>query len=133
MQDLDAFLLTAREALVHVAPGRGLINAQVLHLLEQFTAKIAHRNKRHFPLTIVRWLYWPTVTGRAYCAKRPTQKIGQGYAWNSRRILESQKQPMAGPLIGAEFQEVFIPQKHLSSFDVVFGVPHQGIGQCAFA
>src|SRR5215831_7620735 len=107
MQDLDAFLLTAREALVHVAPGKGLINAQVLHLLEQFAAKIAHRNERRFSLTIVRHLHRPAVMGRAYGAERSTQKIGQCYSWNSCRILESEKQPVSGTLIGAEFKEVF--------------------------
>jgi len=34
MQDLDAFFLTARKALVHIPPGKRLIDPQVLHLLE---------------------------------------------------------------------------------------------------
>src|SRR5437667_8370514 len=101
MQDLDAFLLAAREALVHVASSKGLMNAQVLNLLEQFAAKIAHRNKRCFLLTIVRRLRRPTLPGIAHRAERATQKIGQCYAWNSRGILESQKQPVSGTLIGA--------------------------------
>jgi len=47
--------------------------------------------------------------------------------------LESQKQSMSGTLIGGEIKEVFTTQKDLSRLDVVFGVPHQGVGQCAFA
>src|SRR4030095_12085746 len=111
-------LLAAREALVHVAPGKGLINAQFLHLLEQFAAKIAHRNERRFPLTIVHRLHLPTFTGIAHCAERPTQKIGQCYTRNAGRILESQKQPASGTLIGAELKEVFTTQEDLTSLDV---------------
>ena len=111
-----AFLLTAGEALVHVAGHERWVNLQLLH--GRFHVLSPGAQVRGFPVH--------RSLGR-------TQEVGHGDTGNFHRVLHRQEQAGAGTLIHTHLGDVFTIKQNLAGVDLILRVPRDGGGQCRFA
>ena len=96
LEDLGPLLLAAGEPLVEVAAGELLVHAQLVHLLAELLAEVAHRDQVLALLAV----------GVADVGHRVAEEVGHRHAGDRRRVLEGQEEPGLGPLVGLQGQEV---------------------------
>ena len=134
LQDFNPLLFPTREALVQVAAGECLVDAEVFHLAHQLAPELTHRHQH--ALAGGCFLGFDAgggIAGTAHSADRTAEKIGQGDAGNGGGILEGEEQAAVGAFVNGEIKQVFIAQQNLAGVHAVLLVAHEGVGQGAFA
>ena len=96
LEDLGPLLLAAGEPLVQVPPGEFLVDPQLIHLLAQLLAEVAHRDQ----------VFAFLAARVADVGHRVAQEVGHRDPGDRRRVLERQEDPGLGPLVGLHGQHV---------------------------
>ena len=104
LEDLDALLLAAGEAVVQVAGGELARNLQALHRSEQLGPELGDRNR----------VVLAAVPGLADRVDRAPEEARHGDAGNRVRILERQEETALGTLVGAELGHVIAAEEDLA-------------------
>ena len=119
LQDLDALLLAAREAVVEVALRELARHLQVLHRREQLGAELLHGDR--VVLAAVRRL--------ALRVDRAAQEARDRDARDRVRVLEREEEALLGALVGPQLGHVLAVEQDLALRDLVGRVAHQRVGE----
>ena len=104
LEDLDALLLAAREAVVQVALRELARDLQALHRGQHVLAELADRHG-------VVLAAGARLAGRV---ERRAQEAGDGHARNRVRVLEREEEPELRALVGAQLRQISWPSKSAS-------------------
>ncbi len=121
LQDLGPLLLAAGESFVQVAPGELLVDPQLVHLLAQFLAEVAHRDQ----------VFAFLARRVADVGHRVPQEVGHRDAGDGRRVLEARKIPALARSSGSSRQDVLAVERDRAFGDLIIRVSHQGVAQGA--
>ena len=116
LQDLDALLLAAREAVVEVARRELARDLEPVHRGEQVLAELRDRDR--------------VVLARARLANRvdrAAQEARHRHARDGVRVLEREEEAALRALVRAERHEVLAVEEDLALGDLVRGMPHQRV------
>ena len=119
LQDLEALLLTAGEAFVHVPGDDRRLNPQLVQLLLQELLELADWHQFFVEPAARRH-------GRA-------QEAAHGHPGDADRILKGDKQSPPGALVGRHGQEVLTLVEDFPLHHLIEGIAHQDVGQGGFA
>ncbi len=111
LEDFVSFLLTAREALVHGATDEALVHLHERELLSQDREEL---DRVELLLTLAR----PDLVHRGL------QELRGAHAGDLNRVLERQKHPGAGAVLGRQLEQVLAVVAHLAAWaNVLFPEP----------
>ena len=119
LQDLDALLLAAGEAVVQVARRELAGNLEVLHCGEKLRPELGDRHG----------IVLAAVSRLARRVDRAAQEARHGDTGDRMRILEGEEEPALGTLVRSEFRHVLPVEHDLPLGDLVGGMAHQGVGE----
>ena len=119
LQDLDALLLAAREALVQVPRGELARNLELLHRLHQVLAELGDLDR----------VVDAVVPRLAQRVDRRAQEGRDGDAGDRVRVLEGEEEAAGGALVGAHLGHVLAVEEDLPLGDLVAGMAHQRVGE----
>ena len=119
LENLDALLLAAREAVVEVPLRELARNLQVLHGREHVDAELLHRDR----------VVLASVRRLALGVDCAAQEARDGHARNRVRVLEGEEQASLGPFVRPELGHVSAVEQDLALRDLVGRVPHQRVRQ----
>ena len=118
LEDLDALLLAAREAVVQIALRELARNLQPLHLGEQLGAELLDRNRVVGPGARL-----------ADRVDRAAQERADGDSGDRVRILEREEEALLRALVGAGLGHVLAVEQDLPLGDLVGGVAGDRVGE----
>ena len=119
LQDLDALLLAAGEAVVEVARRELARDLEPVHRGEQLLAELRDRDR----------VVLAAVPRLADRVDRGAQEARDGHARDRVRVLEREEEAALRALVGAELDEVLAVEEDLALGDLVGRVAHQRVGE----
>src|SRR6185295_5732790 len=110
LEDLGALLLAAREPVVDVAPGEGVVHLENRHLLLHERPEFLRRKR----LLLTHLL---PAGGQGH-----PEEVGDAHARDRGRILEREEEALPAPLVGRQLQKILAVQQDLPLGHFVLGV-----------
>ncbi len=119
LQDLEALLLAAREAVVEVAAGERLVDLQHLQRGAELVAELLRGDR-------VVGAVGPALAVRV---DGLPEEARDGHAGHGVGVLEGQEHAEARALVGLELQQIDALERHAACRDLVGRMPHEDVGE----
>ena len=119
LEDLDALLLAAGEAVVEIARGELAADLQVVHLREELLAELRDRDR----------VVDAAVPRLADGVDRAAQEARHGHAGDRVRVLEGEEEAALRALVRPQLRHVLAVEEDLALGDLVGRVAHDRVGE----
>ena len=119
LEDLDALLLAAGEAVVQVAPGHLLRHLELLHRSGELLAELGDLHR----------VVLAAVRGLAHRVDRGAQEAGDRHARNGVRVLEGEEEAALRALVRPQLQDRLAVEEDVALGDLVRRVAHERVGE----
>ena len=127
LEHLQPLLLAAAEALVDVPRRERLVHLQEGHLLAHLRPEVAHADPALH--RVGRVDVAGLVDALELRVERAPDEAGDAQAGDRGRVLEGEEHPEAGPLVGAQLQDVAALPRDLAAGHDIGRVAHQRVGE----